>query len=618
MSTAEERELPPLAASWAAVFAIAWRASPAAAVGTVLGWFVTMIVAGPLLGIALQRIVADRDLAFDPVWVVVAAIGILAPEVLLSITDNVRESIRRRGEQLISTEIARAALRPAGIEHLENPRYADRVAFLRSEAGQIAMVFGAVGGQIGVVLSFIVSVAVLGSVSWWLLLPVAGSVAVGAVQMRAVRWAMNVREGMLTEQRLADHIVTLATAAAAAPDIRMLGIGSWLRRRHDRAVTAVGTSLLRSERRSVLAAALGGAVQALMLVAGLGLLMWLAIRGDASPATVVLGVVLLQTVLESARGLATSGSKVLRISFAARRYLWLMRYATQVRPPQRPVPVPGRLDDGIRLENVSFRYPFAERDVLTNVSLTLPAGATVAIVGDNGAGKSTLVKLLCRYYDTTHGRISVDGTDLREFDPDAWRSGITASFQDFARLEFRAVESIGVSRLDLLDEQRTPAPQRRKAIAEAARDGQAASFLEPLEDGYDTQLGRQFGGAQLSGGQWQRVAIARTFARSTPLLMLLDEPTAALDARAEHELFVQFAARTAAARERGSIAVLVSHRFSTVRMADVVVVLADGAVAEVGTHEHLMAGDGLYRRAFEAQARHYHDDRNGTREGDDA
>lgn len=613
MTDLREDDLPSSPAAWRAVFGVAWRASPAGALVTGLGWFVATIVAGPLLALAVQNAVGGRGLG-DPVWVIALIVGVILPEPLLSLVDHVRDIVRRRGEQRISEEIIRSALRPNGIEHLENPRFADRVTFLRGQAQAVAQVFGNVAGQTGLIVGFLCSVALLASVSWWLLLPVLGATALGTAQVRAARTALSVREGTLPAQRMADLLVNMSTTASAAGDVRMLGIGDWMTARFDAAVKEVGHTMLRSERRHVVVAGASGALQALMLVSGLGLLLWLAGRHEVSSGGVLLGVFLLQTTLESARGLALQGSFVLQTSFAARRYLWLLRYPETVPSAADPVPVPDRLDEGIRLEGVSFRYPFTSRDVLHDVTLDLPPGATVALVGENGSGKSTLIKLLCRYYDPTDGRITVDGTDLRDLDPDGWREALTAGFQDFVRLEFPAAESIGASRPDLLDGHH---PEVDELIVQAAVDGRADEFIAGLPDGYRSQLGRQFGGAQLSEGQWQRVAMSRTFVRRRPLLMLLDEPTAALDPRAEHQLFQRLTEQAGQARGAGSVTLVVSHRFSTVAMADLIVVLEDGRVAEVGDHGTLSAADGLYRRLFDAQAQRYLDDTDATDVTDD-
>jgi ATP-binding cassette subfamily B protein len=236
---------------------------------------------------------------------------------------------------------------------------------------------------------------------------------------------------------------------------------------------------------------------------------------------------------------------------------------------------------------------------VSGVDLHLPAKRTVAFVGDNGAGKTTLVKLLSRLYDPTEGRILVDGTPLTEIDPHAWRERLSAGFQDYATLRFLAAETIGVGDLG--------AEMDRGRVRAAVTAGQADPVVAVLPDGLDTQLGTEFaGGVGLSGGQWQRLALARAFMRSTPLLMLLDEPTAALDPEAEHAVYSQYGrtARELAART-GAVTVLVSHRFSTVRMADLIVVLEGGRVVEVGTHAQLLDAGRRYAELFTLQARAY-------------
>jgi ATP-binding cassette subfamily B protein len=226
--------------------------------------------------------------------------------------------------------------------------------------------------------------------------------------------------------------------------------------------------------------------------------------------------------------------------------------------------------------------------VLKGIDLKLPAGSTVALVGENGAGKTTLVKLLARLYDPTTGRILIDGTDLREIEPHSWRQRISAGFQDFVKYELAAREVVGIGEVQRMTEEH--------AIEAALVRGDAQPVVAALPNGLDTQLGKKFsGGVDISGGQWQRLALARAFMRDRPLLLLLDEPTAALDPEAEHTLFERFAeASRVAARQTGGITVLVSHRFSTVRMADLIVVLVDGQIAESGTHDELVARGGRY------------------------
>src|SRR5206468_3098826 len=270
----------------------------------------------------------------------------------------------------------------------------------------------------------------------------------------------------------------------------------------------------------------------------------------------------------------------------SRRLAWLEDYAASL-VRGADAPVPERLAEGIRFEHVSFAYPGTERLVLDDVSVHLKPGSVVAIVGENGAGKTTLVKLLCRLYEPTRGRILVDGIELARMPPEAWRSRLAGAFQDFFRFELRALHSVGLGDLPRLDD----AP----AVSAAVRRAGANDVVEQLAQGLETQLGPTWPeGVDISFGQWQKLALARGFMRERPLLLVLDEPTAALDAETEHALFERFAA---AARQRtsdGRITILVSHRFSTVRMADFIVVLDGARVVESGSHEELMAKGGQY------------------------
>jgi ATP-binding cassette subfamily B protein len=335
----------------------------------------------------------------------------------------------------------------------------------------------------------------------------------------------------------------------------------------------------------------GWVVFAAGVIAAIVVLVLRAAHGHATPGDVVMAVTLLRRAqTQISRSTDTAGSFSTSLT-TARGLLWLEDYAAaqRARATVRP---PDRLERGIRLEGLTFAY--GAEPVLGPLDLELPAGATVALVGENGAGKTTLVKLLSGLHRPAAGRVLVDGIDLAELEVAAWQARIGAAFQDFVRFAFLLGESVGVGHLPQLGDE----PAIRAALTRAGADGRL-----PL----DTRIGGRYtGGRELSGGQWQRVALARGLMRPAPLLVVLDEPSASLDAPSEAALFDRYAAAArAAAAAHGTITLLVSHRFSTVRAADLIVVLDQGRVVETGSHEGLLASDGAYAELFRLQARAY-------------
>jgi ATP-binding cassette subfamily B protein len=327
-----------------------------------------------------------------------------------------------------------------------------------------------------------------------------------------------------------------------------------------------------------------------------------AVAGDLSVGAVVVTLSLGAQINGQVAELVENARWFLMTTQAVGRYRWLADYSARARAALKPVdpaPVPARLSSGVTFAGASFTYPGTDLAVLKDVDLHLPAGSTVAIVGENGAGKTTLAKLLMRLYEPTEGAILVDGVDIRRFEVEAWRERLSAGFQDFAKLQFLARESVGVGSLPHVDD--VP------AVMGALDRGAAGDLAATLPSGLDTQLGREFdGGVDLSVGQWQKLALARAMMRDDPLLLLLDEPTASLDAATEHALFERFAgqARRAAGRT-GAVTLLVSHRFSTVRMADLILVVEEGRVVERGDHDALMVAGGRYAELYSLQARSY-------------
>ncbi|NNC94602.1 MAG: ABC transporter ATP-binding protein [Chitinophagales bacterium] len=260
--------------------------------------------------------------------------------------------------------------------------------------------------------------------------------------------------------------------------------------------------------------------------------------------------------------------------------------------PDKPKEFPKPIKEGIKFENVSFRYPNAIRNALSNISFEIKAGEKMALVGENGAGKTTLVKLIARLYEPTEGRILIDGIDIREYSLSELRNEIGIIFQDYVRFHMRAYENIAVGNIPRLTE--------RDEIVDSAEKSLADRVIQELPEEYEQMLGRRFEkGVELSGGQWQKIALARAYMREAEIL-ILDEPTSALDARAEHEVFQRFSDLI-----KGKTAVLISHRFSTVRMADRILFLEDGKVKELGSHDELVKFNGKYAELFSLQAKGY-------------
>jgi ATP-binding cassette subfamily B protein len=404
-----------------------------------------------------------------------------------------------------------------------------------------------------------------------------------------------VEERVASHDRSARHLFTLGTTAPAGKEIRLAGIGASLtgerRGEWDQWYEGMGPVRWSTAAWHSLAWAIFG-------LGYVGGIVFVAQGLDASEAAVLL-VVVAGGRLSQYVAAAVGELGFLRGIWldSARRLAWLEDYAAAIDEDADLEP-PERLTDGIRFEHVSFRYPGTERLVLEDVDLHLPAGAVVAVVGENGAGKTTLVKLLARMYAPTEGRILVEGIDLARIPSAEWRERLAGAFQDFYRFELLAQSTVGLG-----DE---PRIEDRPAVTTAVGRAGADDLLAQLQAGLDTQLGPGWtDGVEVSHGQWQKLSLARGFMRDLPLVLILDEPTSALDAETEHGLFERYADAARAAEADGRVTVLVSHRFSTVRMADLIVVLDGAHVVEVGTHEDLMSRGGTYAELYTIQADAY-------------
>ncbi|MEV0156307.1 ABC transporter ATP-binding protein [Micromonospora sp. NPDC050686] len=429
---------------------------------------------------------------------------------------------------------------------------------------------------------------------------------------RASMHQIRAHEATSEQERLRRHLFGVATSPASAKELRVFASTRALRRRHLDVGRVVVAERNRAQWKAARLDLREGLISTVGMLIGIAFTVALASGGDATGGDVLLVVGLGATLGGSIGGLVQTTIQLILAARTGMRVDWLRRYAGRpgntgdgktgsgaVEQSAEPaVPAPARLRRGIDLNGVSFQYPGAARPVLDNVRVLLPPGATVALVGPNGAGKTTLVKLLLGFLRPTVGHIALDGVDLTRLDPDDWRTRITAAFQDHIRFEFVAREAVGIGDLAQAGDD--------SAVYAALHRAGATSLVDDLPAGLDTRLGsRWHHGVELSGGQWQQVALGRGQMRRQPLLAVFDEPTAALDPETEQELFDRLAQSASANRQRGTVTVIISHRFSTVAMADLILVLDDGRLVEVGTHGELMDRGGTYAEQFNLQARAY-------------
>jgi ATP-binding cassette subfamily B protein len=586
------------------MIAISWSADAArsvAAVVTAAGQSVAGAVAPLGMKVLVDGVVAGdgrHALAGGALIVGLA----LARRLTTWASFNVRMRLRENTQLHLDARLMDLCAGIPGVEHLERPDYLTRMELVHAERGALANPFNPLSWTAASLLQTASVVVLLLAVHPLLaLLPLFGlpTLLASAVTERG---SADLRERQAEPWRVVRHLVELTTGVAAAKELRVFGLSDELLARHRRLSGELEHATLRLEVRNTLLVSAARTIFTVGYLAALALVVHLAGAGRATVGSVVLVLGLGAQLEQQVSELAGHARWLAQTHRSVRRLTWLMDYAAAAHQrvrPARPAAVPERLREGITLRGVSFAYPGTERMVLEDVDLHLPAGRTVAIVGDNGAGKTTLVKLLCRLYEPTGGAITVDGVDLRDIPVEAWRARLSAGFQDFARLHLLARESIGVGDAPLVGDDAA----LHAALARAA----AGELPAALPRGLDTTLGRQFeGGVDLSLGQWQKVALGRAMMRTAPLLLLLDEPTASLDAPTEHALFERFAgAAGAAAARAGAITVLVSHRFSTVRMADLILVVAGGRIREAGDHPTLLRAGGLYAQLYELQARSY-------------
>ncbi len=510
---------------------------------------------------------------------------------------NWRTDVSQHVDLRVHDEILATTARIPTIEHLERPEYLDRLVLLRKSTRELATSCWATAHTAADVVSLSLTAWLLAAVHPLLTVPVVLAAVPLFCGNRARRIEQGAADATAEPERTERRLHEMCTTPEPAKELRISGSGSAL---SDHADELLG-QVLRLRGRAMVRAAAWQLAGWLCYVAGfligLGVVAQLVIDGRASVGDIVLVISLSTQLRGQLYGTINGILQLGRAGHVIGHYQWLNSYAAAQTSTASGTP-PARLTHGIALTGVRFRYPGSDRDVLDGIDLHLPAGRTVALVGINGAGKTTLVKLLAGLYRPDVGSITVDGAPLPELSPEEWRSRITGTFQDFATFELLARETVGVGDL--------PRVSDLDAVRAAIAATGAGAVIAALPDGLETQLGRVFDGAQPSQGQWQKLALARGHMRTDPLLLILDEPTAALDPQAEHDLYERFVDQArATTAEHGTITLVVSHRFSTVRMADLIVVLQDGRIAEQGTHEDLVSANGPYARLYRIQANQY-------------
>ena len=572
----------------------------------------------PVAGLWVAKLIIDQVVHLSvtpgapraPLWrVVVLELVVVSVGELLARASSLVESLLG---DLFSNSMSVRLMRHAAtldLAQFEDPEFYDHLERARRQTtariGLIAMLLAM--GQDILTLGTLAAALVVHNP--WLLLLLTVAILpsfLGETHFAALSYSLLFRR--TPERRELDYLRFVGASDKTAKEVQMFGLAGWL---SDRYAALAARYFEENKRLSIRK----GVVSALLsLVGTLGYygayvsILLRAVAGAISLGTLTFLAAAFSRSRDLIQRLLLSASDIYEQSLYLKDLFVFFEMEPSIRSRPGAPRVPSPMRTGFVFEDVGFQYPGSDRWAIRHVHLSISPGERIALVGENGAGKTTITKLLARLYDPTEGRILLDSVDVREYDLASLREAIGVIFQDFVRYDMRFDENVGVGEIegvtDYLAHVRDAAPGSAEsppvALVEAADRSLASSLLPRFADGYRQMLGRRFDdGVDLSGGEWQKIALARAYMRAAQLL-ILDEPTAALDARAEYEVFVRFNQLMA-----GRMAVVISHRFSTVRMADRIVVLGDGKVIEEGTHEALVARNGLYAELFEMQAKGY-------------
>ncbi len=479
------------------------------------------------------------------------------------------------------------------LEDFEDAELQDRLERARRQTTGRMVLMSQLFGQTQDIVTIISFAAGLMIYAPWLILLLALALVpafVGEAHFNAQSYSL--AYARTPERRELDYVRQTAASVESAKEVKIFGLSGFLIERYRR----LSTDLFQANRALAVRRAGWGGVLTTLGTAGYyvayAYLAWSTLRGQFTIGDLTFLAGSFRRLRNLLENLLVGFSQTAGQALYLDDLFSFFEIQPEILSPEQPRPFPHRIVRGFDFEDVGFRYPGAERWAVRHLTFTLKAGEVLALVGENGAGKTTLVKLLARLYDPDEGRILLDGYDLREYDLAELRANLGVIFQDFVRYHLTAAENIAVGQIEARDD--------RARIRQAAEQSLADEVIRNLPGGYDQMIGKRFkGGVDLSGGEWQKVAIARAYMRDAQVL-ILDEPTASLDARAEFGVFQRFKELS-----EGKTAVLISHRFSSVRMADRILVLADGEVEAMGTHEELLAQHGRYAELFELQAAGY-------------
>ncbi|MDX8050920.1 ABC transporter ATP-binding protein [Lentzea sp. BCCO 10_0798] len=561
-------------------------------------------LATPVVAVSLKHLVdaaVEARIGDAGTWAVVATAALIGELMLGHFAHLHYFELAEIVEERLNRDLLRVVNGTSALDRCDDPEFADSIDLLRQEIVQMRLTMHATVQLAAVIAQALATAVVLASLTpWYLLLPAIAVVPV-VLGKRAERQLQAARERTAPLLRAARHVRVLASSPASQKEVQLCGNAEFLVARQDDLLAEYQRTTDRAQVRHAVLRGTGQLVFGLGYAASVLLAYLLARRGEATAGDIVLVIALAtQTSTQMAKGLELL-SGVHRSAAGLRRYLDLRDQAGhQGEQPRREMTL-DRLASGIDFDHVGFAYPGSAREVLNDITLRIPAGTSVALVGENGAGKSTLIKLLNGLYRPTTGRILVDGEDLARVRPESWRARTAVLFQDFARIELSLQHSVGVGDLSEVDS--------ATAVLAAVRRAKAEPLLDRVGHDLGTVLGGGYAdGADLSGGQWQSVGFARGLLRTRPLALSLDEPGHSLDSDAEQRMlsaYQETAARVASAT--GGVTVYVTHRMSTVRMADLIVVLHEGTIAESGNHDELIAAGGRYADLFSLQARAYAD-----------